>query len=176
MCYFKHGCIKKSCSFIAASFQSDKFQYRLSTHHKKEPTYTSSTISTSDFFTDKHSLNNKHISMELSMTPPSALSPPTQHSHGLTTALTSMPSDQHHSQIPVDSQLHQTNQLLLSNDHNGGQAQLGELPNHSSICHSAMDPSSSSDLVDHHMLSASDHSQTALSQHVRYTKIQLGAS
>jgi hypothetical protein len=105
--------------------------------------------------------------MELSLTPPTAQSPQTHHSHGLTADITSMPSDQHHSQIPVASQLHQANQLLLSNDHNGGQAQLSEFSSNSSICHSAMDPTSSSDLVDHHMLSASDHSQTALSQHVR---------
>ena len=114
--------------------------------------------------------------MELSLTPPSTLSPQTQHSHGLSTAITSMPSDQHHSQIAVASQLQQATQLLLSNEHNGGQAQLSELPSNSSVCHSAMDPTSSSDLVDHHMLSASDHSQTALSQHVRYTEIAMRIS
>lgn len=106
--------------------------------------------------------------MELSLTPPSVLSPQTQHAQSLTTAITSMSSDQHHPQMSVDhSQLHQTNELLLSNEHNGGQSQLNELPNNPSLCHSGMDPSTSSDLVDHQMISASDHSQTPLSQHVR---------
>ena len=111
--------------------------------------------------------------MELSLTPPSALSPQIQHSHGLNGAITSMPSEQRHPDNLVASQLQQTNQLLLSNDHDGGQAQLSDISSNSTLCHSAMDPSTSSGLVDHQMLTASDHSQTPLSQHVRYTEVSI---
>ena len=105
--------------------------------------------------------------MELSLTPPSALSPPSQHSQSLTTSITSMAADQHHPQMPVVPQLQETSQLLLTDEQSGGQAQMNELHNNTSVCHDVIDPSTSSNLVDHQMITTSDHSQTHLSQHVR---------
>ena len=112
--------------------------------------------------------------MELSLNSPSELS--LQHPQGVTTTIASMSGELHNpSQMStsVGSQYTQqqqnNNQLLLSNENNRRQVQLNEL-SADTLCHgTAMNHSTSSDLVDHqHIITTSDPSQTSLSQHVRH--------
>ena len=83
-----------------------------------------------------------------------------------------MSSDPQQNLGPQMQQIQQTDQLLLStSDHNGGHIQLNGLQrNTDSLCESSMDPSTSSELLDHPMISVSDVSQTTISQHVRIYK------
>ena len=142
-----------------------------STHKPKEPSHSINAIQESDYFESKSALNNNLHSMELSLSPTSALSPRSHHqAQNLTIDISSM-SSSHHNLHSMSSQQvqQQQNQLLVPNGHNGGSAQVQELPpssSNASICHPGMNPSTSSDLVDQHMLSVSDHSQTQISQHV----------
>ena len=105
--------------------------------------------------------------MELPLSPNSGLSSRSQHqAQSLATENISMSSSHHHLLMASQQAQQQPNQLLASNAHNGGQ--VHELPpsSNASICHVGMDPSTSSSLVDQHMLNVSDHPQTTLSQHV----------
>ena len=107
--------------------------------------------------------------MELSLR--SSLSHIQHEAQNLTTSDVSslMSSDLRQNLGPQMQQIQQTDQLLLStSDHNGGHIQLNGLQNNTdSLCESSMDPSTSSELLDHPMISVSDVSQTTISQHVR---------
>ena len=147
------------------------FHVLYSTYKQKEPSRGINAIQGSDHFESKSRLNKNSHSMELSLSPTSALSPRSHHqAQNLTIDISSM-SSSHHNLHSMSSQQvqQQQNQLLVPNGHNGGSAQVQELPpssSNASICHPGMNPSTSSDLVDQHMLSVSDHSQTQISQHV----------
>ena len=135
-----------------------------STNNQKEPSPNITTFPESEFFKLETRSNNKSHSMELSLSTSSALSSRSHHqAQNLVTDTISMSSSHHHLQMASQQQ---PNQLLASNAHNGGQ--VHELPpsSNASICHGGMDPSTSTNLVDHHMLNVSDHPQTTLSQHV----------
>ena len=107
--------------------------------------------------------------MELSLR--SSLSHIQHEAQNLTTSDVSslMSSDPRQNLGTQMQQIQQTDQLLLStSDHNGGHIQLNGLQNNTdSLCESSMDPSTSSELLDHPMISVSDVSQTTISQHVR---------
>ena len=142
-----------------------------STRKRKESSHTINAIPEIDNFEPKSHINKNAHSMELSINPTSALSPRSHHqAQNLTIDISSMPSSHHNLHNMSSQQIQQQqNQLLLPNGHNGTSAQIPELPpssTNASICHTAMDPSTSSDLVDQHMLNVSDNSQTQMSQHV----------
>ena len=106
--------------------------------------------------------------MEVSLSPTSALTLRSHHqAQNLATDIT---SNLHNIHNMASQQVQQEpNQLLAPNSHNGIPAQVHELPpssTNASICHTGIDPSTSSDLVDQHILNASDHTHTQLSQQV----------
>ena len=109
--------------------------------------------------------------MELSLTSPHA--PPQsipQHTQSLTTTFASMSSaNLHHQQMSDIPQLQQTGQLLLAHEHGSAHTQLHDVRD--SVIEDVIDCSTSSNLVDQQMIAVSDHSQTHLSQNVRFTYI-----
>ena len=142
-----------------------------STYKRQKPSHGINAIQESYYFESKSTLNNNSHSMELSLSPTSALSPRSHHqAQNLTIDISSMPSSHHNLHNMSSQQIQQQqNQLLVPNGHNGGSAQVHELPpssSNASVCHPGMNHSTSSDLVEQHMLSVSDHSQAQISQHV----------